>query len=132
MRPAPSRKSSQATLTRDPDTHAVGTVTSRNVPPGRCGQPSVLGSAALAMVTPVAAGVVAAKLSPPSVDTSILTVLPAIQTTYTVPSAATLISGANESLASELPTACPAVPVQVAPWSFVRAKRIVLTSSQTA
>src|SRR5579884_1818921 len=133
MRETPSRKSSHAAKTVLLKTHAVGSVSTRKLPPGRTGHPCGAGRDELSVVTPVAGAVTAWKLSPPSVDTIILIVLPAIQTMYTSPFEETLISGENESPARLVPAIELApTPIQVAPWSSVRAKRICEPSSQTA
>src|SRR5260221_4608366 len=70
--------------------HAVGSVSVRNLPPGSF--PGI-------GVIPEATVLIGKKVSPPSIDLINLIVLPPlVQTMNTVPSRATLISGAPESL----------------------------------
>src|SRR5260221_7058362 len=120
MRDTPSRKSAQAKTTVFPEpVQPVGALKVRNFPPGSWDGIGVM------LPATILGGV---NDSPPSVDFTNLIESPANQTMWTVPSAATEISGAPES---PIPGKCvPAggsvpptlMPFQIAPWPVDRAK----------
>src|SRR5512135_1191777 len=98
-------------------TQQVTMVRTRNVPPLKCGQPSVLGSTELRLMMPDTAIWGAEKLPPPSVDlTNLIVPTPAVQKIYRWPDEFMAISGEKESKAKLAPAADEAaVPVQFAP-----------------
>src|SRR5215470_13944651 len=121
MRETPSRKSAQATVTLLPNAHAVGSVITQKLPPGKTGKPPAWGSDAPSGVMPVAGWGLAVQVSPPSVETCRWMSPPAIEATYTVPSSETLISGKTQPSVKVAVIGGDApglAPIQLVPWFF--------------